>query len=209
MSNPMGGDTLAMLDRTLAKLEDLLNIIAAFFILALMFFGAAQVISRKLFNYPLWGYIDIVELGMVTFAFLAIASCQRVGGHIRMEILMRRLSGRALWLFEWVGVAVALAIMLVLFWYAFGAFMRAVELGDSTIDRELVTWPSKMLVPFAFAVLILRLILQTWAYWRLILHPDAEPIAVPLLADIIEQAEKEIHDTFGDDDPGPVKEGNG
>ncbi len=208
MSNPTGGETLATLDRQLAKFEDLLNIVAAFFILALMFFGAAQVISRKLLNYPLWGYIDIVEIGMVTFAFLAISSCQRLGGHIRMEILVRRLSGRSMWIFEFIGVVVALAIMLVLVWYAFDAFMRALQLGDSTIDRELVTWPSKMLVPFAFTVLIARLMLQIWGYWRLILHPDAKPIAVPLLADVIEQAQKEIKDTFGDDAPGPVQGGN-
>ena len=138
MSNPTGGETLATLDRQLAKFEDLLNIVAAFFILALMFFGAAQVISRKLLNYPLWGYIDIVEIGMVTFAFLAISSCQRLGGHIRMEILVRRLSGRAMWIFEFIGVVVALAIMLVLVWHSCGLcnWVTAPSTGNSSLGRR-------------------------------------------------------------------------
>jgi len=90
--------------------------------------------------------------------------------------------------------------MCVLLYYSSTAFMRAFELGDSTIDREIPTWPSKIWVPVAFAVLVARLVLQSWGYTRLIINPDATPIAVPLMHSEVEIAEKEIHDTFGDDE---------
>ena len=116
---------LTKADRWLSRIEDIFDLVAAFFIVFLMMFAVTQVISRKLFNYPLWGYVDIVEIVMVTFAFLGISYCQRLGGHIRMELLVRRLHGRALWLFEILGIAIALGIILVLLWYGFTHFLRA------------------------------------------------------------------------------------
>ena len=189
---------LAKLDRWLTSIEDAFSLAAALIILGLMVFGTINVIGRKIFSAPLWGYVDLVTLFMVAFSFLAISAMQRVGGHIRMELFVRRFHGRFLWIVEFLGVLVAVFIMAVLVYYSSTAFMRAIELGDSTIDREIPTWPSKMWVPIAFSVLIARLLLQAWGYMRLILDPSAEPIAVPLMHDVEEVADKEIHDAFGD-----------
>ncbi len=190
-------------DRWLSAVENLFSLIAAGFIVFLMFFGVAQVVSRKIFNYPLWGYIDIVEITMATFVFLGIAYCQRMGGHVRMELLVRNLRGRVLWVFEAVGVLVAIAIMCILAWYAAEHFLRAYELGDSTIDREIILWPSKLLVPVAFSLLILRLMLQLAGYGRLVLRPDAEPVAVPMIEQVEEVAKHEMEHAIGEDGARP------
>lgn len=197
---------LRKLDSKLAKVEDSLDLIAALFIVFIMIFATFQVISRKLlpminpdWGGDLWGYIDIVVLVMASFSFLGIAYCQRLGGHIRMEILVRRLRGRSLWIAEALGVLVALLIMLVLMWSGYEFFLRAFVLGDSTIDRQIPTWPSKVLVPIAFFILNLRLILQFWGYLRLIKNPDAEPIAVPVIEHFEEMAQAEIEGAMGND----------
>jgi len=135
-----------------------------------------------------------------TASFLAVSAMQRVGGHIRMELVVRKLDGRTLWFVELMGTLIALFIIVVLLYYSSTALVRAFELGDSTIDRELPTWPSKLWVPVAFSVLILRLVVQTFGYFRLLITPDAPPIGVPIMAEISEIAEKEIHDAFGDDE---------
>lgn len=189
---------LTVADRWLSRIEDLLDLVAAFFIVFLMMFAVAQVISRKLFNYPLWGYVDIVEIVMVTFAFLGISYCQRLGGHVRMELIVRRLRGRALWLFEILGIVVALGIILVLLWYGFTHFLRAFQLGDSTIDREIILWPAKLVIPIAFSVLSARLLIQFFAYTRLALNPDATPVAIPVIEKFEELAKHEIEGAIGD-----------
>jgi len=191
---------LSKLDQALTKIEDLLAFIGALVILGLMIAGTFNAIGRKFFDTPVWGYIDLVGLFMVAFSFLAIAAMQRVGGHIRMELLVRRLGGRTLWAAELIGVLVGLSIMFVLIYYSSTALVRSIELGDTTIDREITIWPSKMWVPIAFGVLIARLVLQTWGYLRLVANPDLTPIAVPLMHSEAELADKEIHDTFGDDE---------
>jgi len=197
MSTEPSDHLLARLDRGLAKLEDFFSLAAAIVILLLMVFGTANVIGRKFFSMPVWGYNDIVTLSMVAFSFLAVSAMQRVGGHIRMELFVRRMKGRLLWTVEWLGVLIALAIMVVMIIYSYNGFFRSFDLGDSTIDRELSTWPSKIWVPIAFAVLIARLLLQSAGYVRLIIHPNAVPLAVPLMHNVSEVADKEIQDTFG------------
>ena len=207
---------LSRLDQALAKIEDFFSFLAAIVILALMLFGTLNAIFRKgpkvltaifesleipieIHSLPIWGYTDLVQLFMVAFAFLAISGMQRVGGHIRMELVVRSMRGRTLWISECVGVVIALFIMCVLLYYSSTAFFRAFELGDTTIAEEIATWPSKIWVPVAFAVLIARLILQIWGYMRLIVNPHAIPLAVPLMHSEVEIASKEIQDAFGDE----------
>jgi len=197
---------LRKLDAKLTHIEDFLDLTAAAFIVFIMMFATVQVFSRKIlpmlnpeWGGDLWGYIDIVVLVMATFSFLGIAYCQRLGGHIRMEILVRRLRGRTLWIAEALGIVVALIVMMILMWYGYEFFLRAFQLGDSTIDRQIPTWPSKVVVPIAFFVLNLRLILQLWGYFRLIANPDAEPIAVPVIERFEEMAQHEIEGALGEE----------
>jgi len=188
---------LARLNRGLIPVEDLANLLAAFAIMALMILGVLQIVLRTVFNNPIGGYIDLVELSMASMAFLGAAYTQRIGGHIRMELLVGRLRGRALWTVEALGAALGMFIIGVLIYYSYGHFLRAYTLGDTTIDAEYVTWPSKLLVPIAFSIWWVRLALQCAGALRLVLRPDATPIAVVVAKEVAEQAKDEIHEIMG------------
>lgn len=190
---------LAVGDRALIPFENLANMLAAFAILALMCLGIAQIVLRSVFNAPIAGYIDLVELSMASMAFLGVAYCQRLGAHIRMELFIGQLKGRALWLAESFGLIVALFIIGVLVWNGWGHFLRAYTLGDTTIDAEYPVWPSKLLVPVAFAILWLRLAIQLAGSLRLVIDPSADPVGVVMMKEVAEQAQDEIHEIMGDD----------
>ena len=181
----------------LGRVETFFNLVAALCIFALMFLGMAQVLGRKLLNAPMSGYIDFVELSMATFAFLGIAYCQRVGGHVRMEMLLKAAKGRLQWVIETFGIVIALLVISVLIWYGFEHFLRAYQLGDSTIDAQLPVWPSKLLVPISFALLWLRLVVQLVGFTRLVRSPDAEPVAVPTVMTVEQLAALEIEESLG------------
>jgi TRAP-type C4-dicarboxylate transport system permease small subunit len=83
----------------------------------------------------------------------------------------------------------------VLTWYGFEHFLRAYQLGDSTIDAELPVWPSKLVVPVSFALLWLRLLLQLAGYTRLWLDPQTESVAVPRVMAAEDLAAQEIEDS--------------
>ena len=183
---------LARADMWLGWVENRLNLLAGILVFALMLLGVAQIVLRTVFRSPIFGYIDIVEVAMVGFAVLAISFVQRVGGHVRMELVVGRFKERALWIAEAVGTALAIFIVAVLIPYSYRHFERAFDFGDSTIDIEIVTWPAKLVVPIALAILLVRLVLQMAGYLRLAVSPGSEPVAVPLLKDVEQTAAEEI-----------------
>lgn len=183
---------LGGVDRAFHRFESLLDLIAAMAITGLMFVGVAQVVGRTVFDYPIDGYIDYIEQATALFAFLGVAYCQAMAGHIRMELLVGQLKGRAMWLLEGFGVLFALVIVAILIDGSFQNFLRAYQLGDSTIDIRLPIWPSKLIVPFALTTLWLRLALQLWGYLRMARHPGLTPVAVPVAKTAAEIAKDEI-----------------
>ncbi len=111
-----------------------------------------------------------------------------------MDMLVSKLSGRTLWLFELISVLMILLLMAALTWGAWDHFMRSFDCSrpwcskDSTTDIYLPLWPSKFVVPFAFFVLFLRLILQALGYGRSLVYGLENPACVPLTLTVAEQA---------------------
>lgn len=188
---------LSLLDRAFFKLESLLNLLGGIVIFLLIFLATANVLGRWLFDMPINGYIDWVEQSMAFMAFLGIAYTKRQGGHIRMDMLVSRLHGAKLWLVELISSILMLLITLVLIYGSYLHFLRAYDIGDSSLDIDLPTWPAKLVVPFALSVLALRLILQIWGYFRGIREGSDEPVAVPLIEDAATVAAKEAEALSG------------
>lgn len=196
---------LSSLDRGLLKLERFLALLSGLAVFSLMFLAAYSVTGRKFFGAPLPGYVDWIEVLLPLMAVMGIAYVQRDGGHIRMDIFIGRLRGRALWAAELLSVVLILALMLFLLWGSWAHFDRSFDMSrpmwsrDSTIDIGLPIWPSKLVVPVAFAVLCLRLILQIWAYGRALVLGLDTPVAVPLVQTVEMQARTEAEQLAGHD----------
>lgn len=188
---------IGRVDHYYGKLEEFLNLLAAFAIFALMVVGVIQIVGRTVFNYAIDGYIDWIEQTSIIYAMFGVAYCQRFGGHIRMELLLSFLKGRVLWAFEALAVLIALIIIALLIDSTWAHFLRAWEKGDSTIDIRLPIWPSKLVVPVALTVLWFRLLLQFWGYLRLFSNPRLRPVAVPVVETPEEIAQREIEEVFG------------
>tara|TARA_B100000315_G_scaffold12854_1_gene12110 strand:+ start:52 stop:678 length:627 start_codon:yes stop_codon:yes gene_type:complete len=189
--------------RLYAHVENLLNAVSALSITVLMLFAVVQVVGRKIFNAPIFGYIDWVEQIMVLFAFIGVAYCQREGGHVRMELIISSFRRRLLWLVEVVGMVIGLFIIGILIFTSFDHFLRAYEIGDSTINADLPVWPAKLVIPIAFVSLWLRLLLHLFGYFRLFWDPSRSAVAVPVIMKVSEEAKKEIQDAFGESTESP------
>ncbi|WP_298848717.1 TRAP transporter small permease subunit [uncultured Ruegeria sp.] len=199
------GSRLSQLDQHLLKLERFLAFISGLAVFGLMVLAVISVSGRNAVNAPLPGYVDWIEQAMPLIAFLGISYVQRDGGHIRMDIVISRLRGRALWLFELISVVLILFLMLALVWGSWSHFDRSFDIGapmwsrDSSIDIGIPLWPAKLLVPVAFSVLCLRLALQVWGYGRAFWLGLDTPAAVPLIQDAAEQAAAEAEQFEGQD----------
>ena len=109
-----------------------------------------------------------------------------------MELILGRMKGRTLYFFEIVGTLAAIGIILILAYYGYTHFLRAFEIGDSTIDVDLPIWPSKLIVPVALSVMTIRLCIQLVGFVRLFLHPNEQLIGVPRMETVDDMAQAEI-----------------
>ncbi|WIY25255.1 TRAP transporter small permease subunit [Parasedimentitalea psychrophila] len=206
------GSLISRLDGQLLKLEQLLALVSGLAVFSLMVLAVVSVGGRNAFNAPLPGYVDWIEQAMPLIAFMGISYVQRDGGHIRMDILVAALKGRALWLFELISVLLILLLMLALVWGSYSHFSRSFDFAaplwsrDSSIDISLPIWPAKLLVPVAFSVLCLRLVLQAWGYGRALVLGLRHPVAVPLVQSAAAQAAAEA-DQLSGADTGAVNSG--
>jgi len=191
------GSLLSRLDGQLVRLEQLLALVSGLAVFSLMVLAVVSVGGRNAMNAPLPGYVDWIEQVMPLIAFMGISYVQRDGGHIRMDILIGSLRGRAMWLFELISVLLILLLMMALVYGSWSHFDRSFDFAaplwsrDSSIDISLPIWPAKLLVPVAFSVLCLRLVLQAWGYGRALLLGLEHPVAVPLIQSAAAQAAAE------------------
>ncbi|SFL62671.1 TRAP transporter small permease subunit [Shimia aestuarii] len=198
---------LSRLDQNLYRIERFLALISGLAVFAIMVFAVVSVSGRNALNAPVPGYVDWIEQLMPLIAFMGIAYTQRDGTHIRMDILIGRLSGRALWAAEFITTLAALILMILLVWGSWSHFQRSFDFAapwwsrDSSIDIALPLWPAKLLVPVAFSILCLRFALQLWGYGRAFVLGLSEPVAIPLIKSAAQQAADEaaiLEDTNGE-----------
>lgn len=196
---------ISRLDRMLFPIERFCALLSGLAIFSLMFLAVYSVTGRKFFASPLAGYVDYIEAAMPLIAIMGVSYVMRDGTHIRMDMLVGALKGRALWFFELVSVLLMLLLIVFLTWGAWEHFDRSFDCArplcsrDSSIDIGLPVWPSKLIVPIAFAVLTLRLILQAWGYARALILGLENPPAVPLTLSAAEQARLEAETLEGAD----------
>ncbi|MEM9552162.1 MAG: TRAP transporter small permease [Pseudomonadota bacterium] len=196
---------LSRLDRALLPVERVMALLSGLAAFSLMFLAAYSVTGRELFEAPLKGYVDFIEALMPLIAIMGVSYVQRNGGHIRMDIIIGAMSGRVLWLVELVMILLILALMIALVWGSWAHFDRSFDCArplcsrDSSIDVSLPIWPSKLIVPIAFAVLCARLALQAVGYARAFWLGLERPVAVPLIQSVAAQARAEAESLEGAD----------
>ena len=194
---------LSKLDRALLPLERFCALLSGLAIFSLMFLAVYSVSGREFFASPMLGYVDWIELLMPLIAIMCVSYVQRNGVHIRMDLIIGKLNGRVLWAIELILILFILLVMLALVWGSWSHFDRSFDMTkplwsrDSTIDVSLPIWPAKLIVPVAFAVLCLRLILQAVGYGRALFLGLERPVAVPLHQSVAQQAAAEAEQLQG------------
>lgn len=194
---------LSRLDRALRPVEVFMAYLSGLAAFSLMFLAVWSVLGRRFFEAPLPGYVDVIEFMMPLIAIMGVSYVQREGGHIRMDIIIGAMRGRVLWLVEMIIVILIFLLMVGLVWGSWAHFDRSFDCArpwcsrDSTIDLSLPIWPSKIVVPIAFAVLSMRLALQAAAYGRAFWLGLERPPAVPLIQTVEEQARAEAEQLGG------------
>jgi C4-dicarboxylate transporter DctQ subunit len=150
-----------VIEGTVSTIENWMNLASVFIIMFLMFFATTEILGRYLFNAPVPGHVEIVELIMAGVVFFGIAYTERIGGHVRMELFVTRvLKGRSYHLAEAISAALSLFVYIFILVYSFNAAMYSYHLGDTTSFIYWPTWPSKLAIPIGSFMLCIRFIIE-------------------------------------------------
>jgi len=153
--------TLCFIEGNMRHIEDWLNLASVFIIMFLMFFATTEIVGRYIFNTPVPGHVEIVELIMAGVVFFGIAYTERIGGHVRMELFVTRvLKGRAYHTAEAITAALSLFVYIFILIYTFKASVFAFQVGDNTAYLYWPTWPSKFAVPLGSFFLCIRFLIE-------------------------------------------------
>ncbi len=153
-----------MLGRLLGTAERALNLVAASAILVVMVLVTTQIVSRKL-GQAIPGIYESAELLMVAIVFLGLAYTQSQHGHVRMELLVIRLSPRWRNTLEVFTLLLSLGLFVIITYKSWGNAYQSWQMKDVTMGLiDWPVWPAKILVPIGSGLLSLRFIAQLLRY---------------------------------------------
>ena len=156
--------------------ERALGLVSAAMVLFAMLLVSAEVISRKFFNTPIPGQLELGELLMPPIIFLAIAYTQSTGGHVRMNLVIDLLPPALRHATEVAVKLLAIAVCAVLCFYSAKYAYRAWSFHDVTMSPPyLLIWPSAVTVPIGMFLLSLRIYLEVLHLLFPRLLPATEP----------------------------------
>ena len=154
-------NNFSILRKALRIGEDILVHTGSLLLLAIMAVTVAEIVGRTWFNQPIPGSEELPSLFLVLVATIGLAAVQRENRHIGVNIIQEILKGRAAAFYEFFLLSVLLFVSLVVAVYGWELAMDAKIRQLTTMGPLfLPTWPFKLVLPFGFGLMSLRVIIQ-------------------------------------------------
>ncbi|MFC1917888.1 TRAP transporter small permease subunit [Chloroflexota bacterium] len=150
------------------KSESALNMSAAILAFVMMWAVMLQI-TLRLFTVSPPGIYEGIELFLVGTVFFAISYTQKIGAHVRMELLIDRIKGKGRYIIEIIYLALFLLAFAIITWQGAKSTWIAFSTGDTSMSIvPIVTWPARLIVPVGCFFLCIRFIRQIFSYIALI-----------------------------------------
>ncbi len=156
------------LSRAFSGLVAGLNSVGTAWIFALMLIINTDVLSRYLFNAPIQGVAEIVQLSIVGIVFLQISDAVRAGRLTRSDGLFRQIVKRRPALGHSLGAVFDLAGAMFFIFILFGAIPRLIEAyerGYFAGNEGLFVvpvWPIRLILVIGCIVVAIQFALLAW-----------------------------------------------
>ncbi len=132
-----------------------LNAVAAISLSLMMFIVAADVVLRYVFNMPIKGSFEIIELLMVLLVFLAIAYTASEKKHVYIETFIQKLPPRGQAIascFTWL---LTLALVVGIAWFSMVRAIENLHAGHQIVSWPIFQWPFVMLTSIGYILISL------------------------------------------------------
>jgi TRAP-type transport system small permease protein len=111
--------------------------VAALFLVAMVLLTVADVLLRALFNYPLRGMLELIELGLACTVFLGLPAVFLRGGHLVVDVIDQLAPPALVRVLDVVGALVSFGVLAVMAWQMVPVARAMYEFGDVTSDLSI------------------------------------------------------------------------
>lgn len=136
-------------------------------IVILMILMCIEICLRWVFRTSLMGVVEMVEVSMVVITFASLAGIQRDKGHVRMNLLIDKLSGKKIGVvIETLNPLFILTICAILLYPFIKTVINFKQFNETTEYFLIPLWLVGIFMPLGLLVLCIRLISQAIAEGR-------------------------------------------
>ena len=150
-----------------------LAVVAGVIVVFVMFSITAEVISRKLLGYSLIWVIEYSELSLVFVTFLGAAWLLRREGHVKLDIVINRLTPRSQAMLNTITSIIGVIICLALAWYGTKVSWDHFQRGITGLTLLAVpTFPRYAAIAIGGFLLSIQFLRRSYGYlrsWRVLL----------------------------------------
>jgi C4-dicarboxylate transporter, DctM subunit len=142
------------------QLSRAINSVGVLFLMAMMFLMVVDVFLRRVFNQPLTGSFEVVQLMQVTLVYMGVAYTTIKKAHISIDLITSHLSDRTSALIESIVLFLSLGFFSLITWRN---ILRAGELWEGKATSVLLAipiFPFYYMLAFGCGVLCLVILVQ-------------------------------------------------
>lgn len=148
-----------------------------------------QVVARYVFNYSFTWAMELTGVLFAWLIFVGMSYGVRVGAHIGIDVITRRLHAPTARVVGMVAAALCFVYAVIMAYGGWNLMVRIKEIGILMQDLPIEQWIPRIVLPVGFALLALRFV---HIFWRLATGKSAH-----LLGDEAEEALK-MQDEFSE-----------
>ncbi|MFC1946185.1 TRAP transporter small permease [Chloroflexota bacterium] len=137
-----------------------MNYVAMVVLVALMALTVVDVSLRYLFSKPLIGATELTEMMMASLAFMALAWTAVQHGHLKVDLLMSRLSPRVQASADSITLVAGLVTCVIISLYTFKEGLKVMHKGIGSSLLEVPVFPIYFIIAFGTAILCLIMLTQ-------------------------------------------------
>jgi TRAP-type C4-dicarboxylate transport system permease small subunit len=151
---------MLFLEKTVKLLSSFFNLFAAAALSAIILLTCIDVSMRYFFSRPIAGTYDLVSLMGAVIAAFAMPYTMLMGGHVAVDLLVRKLSDRKKLAVETVTHIVGILLFLTLTWQSAGLASDMKAAGEVTPTLLLPFYPVVYAMSVCFFVLCLAILVN-------------------------------------------------
>jgi len=125
-----------------------LNAVGTVWVAAITVLVCADILGRVLFIFPITGVPEIVKVSIVAIVWLQIPHTLKIGGHLRSDIVLRRLSIRGRAIANLFAYALGALVFGLLVFSGWDTMILAWEMGEfeGELPVRVPTYPLRSIV---------------------------------------------------------------